>query len=73
MEAKTVPLRLAYPVSEFCQLTATSRTKAYRLMEGGHLNFILIGSERRIPHSEIERIMKDGLAPRPLPSPKKNG
>ena len=39
-----------------------SRSKIYDLMKQGHLRFVLIGSDRRIPHTEIERIASEGAS-----------
>lgn len=39
-----------------------SRSKVYALMKTGQLKFVLIGSDRRIPDSEIDRIVREGAA-----------
>ncbi len=37
-----------------------SRTKIYDLMKSGALRFVMIGSDRRIPAEEIQRIASEG-------------
>lgn len=51
-------------VNQFCATTNTGRTTAYRLMDLGVLKYVVIGHDRRIPVSEVERIVAEG-APAP--------
>ncbi|MGA8147285.1 MAG: helix-turn-helix domain-containing protein [Gallionellaceae bacterium] len=37
-----------------------SRSKIYDLMKSGAVRFVLIGSDRRIPSDEIQRIASEG-------------
>jgi excisionase family DNA binding protein len=37
-----------------------SRSKVYDLMKSGHLRFVLIGADRRIPAEEIDRLATEG-------------
>ena len=39
-----------------------SRSKIYALMKCGALGFVQIGSDRRIPASEIDRLSKEGVS-----------
>ncbi len=38
-----------------------SRSKVYDLMKSGALRYVLIGSDRRIPADEIERLASEGV------------
>lgn len=71
MSTATIPTRALYPVGEFCQLLGISRATAYRLMGRAELAFVRIGGERRIPASELERALKEGISPAPIESPNK--
>jgi excisionase family DNA binding protein len=51
--------RLAYTVTEWCQLTGQSRATVYRQMKAGKLKFVTLGdcdSDRRIPAEEAVRL-----------------
>jgi excisionase family DNA binding protein len=49
-----------YSPNSAAQALDISRSKVYDLMKCGALYYIQIGSDRRIPASEIERIARDG-------------
>ena len=41
-----------------------SRSKIYDLMKSGALRYVVIGSDRRIPADEIDRLATEGAAPK---------
>jgi excisionase family DNA binding protein len=49
---------LLYSVDEYCDLTATSRPKAYNDMRSGSLPYVTVGGRRKIPVSVIEELCK---------------
>jgi hypothetical protein len=50
------PKAEADTLTEFCAKMKCSRATAYRMMGDGTLKYIQLHSERRIPHSEYERL-----------------
>lgn len=54
--------RKLYSPNSAARALDLSRSKIYQLMKCGALGYIQIGSDRRIPHSEIERIAQHGTA-----------
>lgn len=60
--AATTPLpdRLAYTVSEACQALATSRATLYEMMADGRIAYVVVGRTRRIPRTELERLVTLG-------------
>lgn len=54
-------------IDSFADAIDTSRSQVYRLMAAGLLKFVVVGSDRRIPSSELERLMNEGA-----PNGKKN-
>ena len=54
---KREPLpRMGYSVTEWAELTGTSRPTVYRQMDAGELRFILLRKMRRIPATELVRL-----------------
>jgi excisionase family DNA binding protein len=54
---KRKPLpRVAYSVSEWSEITGTSRPTIYRQMDAGELRFVLLRKMRRIPATELVRL-----------------
>lgn len=51
-----------YSPNSAAQALDISRSKVYDLMKCGALRFVLIGSDRRIPAEEVERIVKEGVS-----------
>lgn len=52
--------QLLHTPNSACRALDISRTKLYALMREGVLRYVLIGSDRRIPHSELERLAAEG-------------
>jgi excisionase family DNA binding protein len=57
------PAPLLYSPVTAARLLDVSRSQIYALMRAGALSYVQIGSDRRIPASELERIAAEG-APR---------
>lgn len=43
-------------VNEFCAKMKVSRNKAYQMMRDGALRYVQMGGQRRIPHTEYQRM-----------------
>ncbi len=56
----TTHQKLLYSPNSAAQLLDVSRSFIYGLMKAGALGYIQVGSDRRIPAEEIERIAKSG-------------
>jgi excisionase family DNA binding protein len=54
--AGTFPDRLAYRFPEAAAALGVSRAHLYNLAQRGELRTVKIGSSRRIPRSEVERL-----------------
>ncbi|MBI4290334.1 MAG: helix-turn-helix domain-containing protein [Betaproteobacteria bacterium] len=54
--------RKLYSPNSAARALDVSRSKIYDLMKSGALGYIQIGSDRRIPIEEIERLAKHGTA-----------
>lgn len=52
--------RKLYSPNSAAQALDISRSKVYDLMKSGSLRFVMIGSDRRIPADEIQRIASEG-------------
>jgi len=50
-----------YSATSAAQALDVSRGLIYKWMAGGQLKWLVIGSDRRIPASEIKRISERGL------------
>lgn len=53
--------KLGFAPNEFCHALGIGRTLAYELMSSGAVKFVLIRGRRRIPRSEIERLLREGV------------
>lgn len=53
-----------YSPNNAAQALDISRSKVYDLMKCGALRFVMIGSDRRIPADEIQRIASEGASPK---------
>lgn len=51
-----------YSPNSAAQALDISRSKVYDLMKCGALRYVLIGSDRRIPAEEVDRIVKEGIS-----------
>jgi excisionase family DNA binding protein len=49
-------IALTDTINEFCAKVKCSRIKAYRMMQAGTLRYAQIGGQRRIPHTEYQRL-----------------
>jgi excisionase family DNA binding protein len=58
--AALAPMRLLYSPNRAAELLDVSRSSVYTLMKTGALRYVMIGSDRRIPHSELERLAREG-------------
>jgi excisionase family DNA binding protein len=54
--------KLAYTVNSAAAALDISRSKLYELMKHGAVSYVCIGTDRRIPYSEIVRISTKGIA-----------
>lgn len=54
--------KLAYKVNAAAAALDISRSKLYELMKRGEVAYICIGTDRRIPYSEILRVSTTGVA-----------
>jgi len=52
--------RKLYSPNNAARALDVSRSKIYDLMKNGALRFVTIGSDRRIPADEIQRIASEG-------------
>jgi len=52
--------RKLYSPNSAARALDISRSKVYDLMKSGSLRFVMIGSDRRIPADEIQRIASEG-------------
>ena len=52
--------RKLYSPNSAARALDLSRSKVYDLMKTGALRFVMIGSDRRIPADEIQRIASEG-------------
>ena len=55
------PQRLAYDPVEAAKLLGCSRTKIITMMNDGTLASVKLGKLRRIPHTELMRIITEGV------------
>jgi excisionase family DNA binding protein len=55
--------RLAYKPQAAADALDISRAQLYRLIAAGEIRTITIGRSRRVPRSELERILADGAVP----------
>lgn len=53
------PKPVLLSVNHFCVLTCMGRSKAYKLMDNGTVAFLMLGGVRRIPVTEVERIVAE--------------
>ncbi len=58
--------RRLYSPNSAAQMLDISRSKVYDLMKSGKLRFVVIGTDRKIPSEELERIASEGAPRRPL-------
>jgi excisionase family DNA binding protein len=58
--ADPLAYRLAYRIDEAAKIIGVSRTTLYKLIAEGKLKTIRIGSDRRVPAMELERLSKKG-------------
>lgn len=56
------PQRL-YSINSFARAMDVSRAKVYDLMSRGLVRYIMLGADRRIPASELDRLASEGIAP----------
>lgn len=56
------PDRRLYSPNAFAAAADVSRALVYELMKRGLLRYVLVGSDRRIPAEELERIKREGIA-----------
>lgn len=56
-----------YDINTFAYLTSKSRSGIYDLLRRGLVRCVVIGSDRRIPASELDRLLKEG-APNGVPA-----
>jgi excisionase family DNA binding protein len=54
--------KLAYKVNAAAAALDISRSKLYELMRQGEVAYVWIGTDRRIPYSEILRVSTTGVA-----------
>lgn len=57
--------RRAFGLPQFAEMFSVSRDTAKRLAKSGDLRTFMVGGRRLVPASEVERIERDGLAPKP--------
>jgi excisionase family DNA binding protein len=53
--------KLLYTADNAANALDVSRCTIYRWMSSGHLKWVIIGTDRRIPATEIKRIVQHGL------------
>ncbi|ABE43266.1 helix-turn-helix domain-containing protein [Polaromonas sp. JS666] len=53
--------RLLCP-NAFAEAADVSRALVYELMKKGLLRYVFVGSDRRIPIEELERVRREGIA-----------
>ncbi len=46
-------------VNQLCAALCMGRTKAYQLMDEGAIAYVMLGGVRRIPVTEVERIVSE--------------
>lgn len=56
------PDRRLYSPNAFAAAADVSRALVYELMRRGLLRFVIVGSDRRIPAAELDRIQREGVA-----------
>jgi excisionase family DNA binding protein len=49
------------------QMLDVSRTTIYNLMRSGSLAYVLVGSDRRIPATELQRVAAEGTPAKVAP------
>lgn len=54
--------KILYSISEACAALSLSRSALYALMKRGDLRYVEIGTVRRIPRAELDRIVSEGAA-----------
>lgn len=52
--------RAAYSPEEFARQLGLSRAMIYKLLAAGSVRSVTIGRSRRIPASEVERVLNEG-------------
>lgn len=52
-----IPKPVLMSVNQFCVATCMGRTKAYLLMDKGLIAYLMLGGVRRIPVTEVDRIV----------------
>lgn len=50
-----------YSISSASKALDVSKPQLYKLMKAGLIRYVHIGSDRRIPAEEIDRISKEGI------------
>lgn len=60
MPAAVNPTKRAYSIPTAADALDISRGQIYRMINAGYLKTITIGSDKRIPAEEIERIAREG-------------
>lgn len=53
--------RLAYSVDDAAELFSVTRATIYRWITAGKISTVKLGGCRRIPRSELERVLAEGL------------
>lgn len=57
---ETQNVKKLYSINNTAAALDVSRGHVYNLIRSGNLEFVLVGTDRRIPASEIERIATQG-------------
>ena len=52
---------LAVTIAMAGEMLSISRSAAYRLIDGGQIRTVVVGSKQRVPIAEIERHLRDSL------------
>lgn len=55
-----------YSPNSAAQALDISRSKLYALMKAGSIRYVQIGTDRRIPATEVDRIAAEGTSNRPV-------
>jgi excisionase family DNA binding protein len=53
--------KLAYRVPEACHLLGIGRTSLYELVRDGKLKLVKIAGRTLVPHSELNRLLREAL------------
>jgi len=62
MKAQQEAQQVLFSTTSAARALDISVSKLYQLMKDGHLKFVYIGAERRIPAAEIQRIASEGCS-----------